>query len=258
MKLYGVNEAPKYLTTNPYIKNGFRQCKSLSDSMLSIMHFHKDSIDTYTSILSFCTGIILFLVGVYLFDTLKDYKTRIIFSLFFLHILIHSPPSILTHWIGCSGYSEQLHSVLLKLDCQCIFIASLVLTVVFSLCIFSNNVAVIYSISCAVICIYLCFNINKIFYNHYYRLYSTMGMVFFYMFPLFYYCVTKYSSFASDIFVSIFLCLLLAGIIYNFHFPECYFPKIFNYFGSHSIMHILINIAQILEFIFLLYITKLL
>lgn len=258
MKLYGVDETPKYLTTNPYIKNGFRQCKSLSESISSIMHFHKDSVDTYTSIFSFCTGIILFLVGVHVFDTLKDYKTRIIFCLFFLHILIHSPPSILTHWIGCSGYSERLHSSLLSLDCQCIFIASVILTVVFSLCIFSNKVALIYSISCAVICIYLCFNIHKIFYNHYYRLYSTMGMVFFYMFPLFYYCVTKYNPFASDIVISIFLSLLLAGIIYNFHFPECYFPNIFNYFGSHSIMHILINIAQILEFIFLLYITKLL
>ena len=258
MKLYGINEAPKYLTTNPYIKHGFRQCKSLSDSISSIMYFHKDTIDTYTSILSFCTGIILFLLGVHLFGTLKNYKTRIIFCLFFLHILIHSPPSILTHWIGCSGYSEKLHSILLKLDCQCIFIASLILTIVFSICVFSNQVALIYSLSCAVVCIYLCLNIRKIFSNHYYRLYATIGMVLFYMLPLLHYCFSKYTSFISDIFVGIFLSLLLAGIIYNFHFPECYFPKIFNNFGSHSIMHILINIAQILEFILLLHITKLL
>jgi len=258
MKLYGMEDTPKYLTTNPYIKTGFRKCTSLPDSVLSIFYFHKDSMDTYTSILSFSTGIILFFLGIYMFGTLEHMKTRIIFGLFFLHILIHSPPSILTHWIGCSGYSERLHMILLKLDCQCIFIASLILSVIFSLCIFSNNVAFIYSLSCAVICIYLCLNIHKIFYNHYLRLYSTMGMVFFYLFPLFYYCVTNYNSFASDIVISIFLFLFLAGIIYNFHFPECYFPKIFNYFGSHSIMHILINIAQILEFIFLLYITKLL
>ena len=38
MKLYGIDEAPKYLTTNPYIKHGFRQCKSLSDSISSIMY----------------------------------------------------------------------------------------------------------------------------------------------------------------------------------------------------------------------------
>lgn len=258
MKLYGMEDTPKYLTTNPYIKHGFCQCSSLSDSVSSIMYFHKEFMNTFTSILSFCTGIILFLLGIYMFDTFKDLKTRIIFSLFLLHILIHSPPSILTHWIGCSGYSERLHSIFLKLDCQCIFIASLILTIVFSFCVFSNHIAFLYSLLSMMVCIYLCFNINKIFYNHYYRLYSTMGMVFFYMFPLFYYCVTNYSSFASDIFISIFLCLLLAGIIYNFHFPECYFPKTFNHFGSHSIMYILINIAQILEFIFLLYFTHLL
>ena len=79
MKLYGIDEAPKYLTTNPYIKHGFRQCKSLSDSISSIMYFHKDTIDTYTSILSFCTGIILFLlVSIYL-ALLKITKLELFF-----------------------------------------------------------------------------------------------------------------------------------------------------------------------------------
>lgn len=258
MKLYSHNEIPDYLTTNPYIKYGFRKCSSLRESFKSIFYYNKDSFDIFTSFFSFFTGLYLFYLGIFYYKTFETKKTKIIFLLFFLHILVHSPPSILTHWIGCSGYSQKLHSIFLKTDCQCIFISSVLLTFIFSYCVFQDNVAIIYSLCSLCVCIFLCFHIQTIFSNHHLRLLSTFLMVLFYLFPLFYQCITYHNSLELKLFIGIVISLLLGGFVYKFHFPECYFPKIFNHCNSHAFMHLCINIAQIFEFIFLLSLTKLL
>lgn len=252
MKLYNDVDTPSYLTTNPYVKRGFRKCTNLRESFRSLFSFHKDTTDIYTSILSL---IVAFLLLPFLHDV-KDIKTRIIFFLFFSHIIVHSPPSILTHWIGCSGYSQDLHTFFLKLDCSCIFLPSVLLTFTFSLAIFLETTALIYSTFSFLVFILLSQQMNTIFSNHHFRLYGTVIMVLFYLFPLFYSVFVDYDKTRALCLVGIVFSLLLGAVVYQYRIPECFFPKLFNYCGSHSFMHICINIALIFEFIFLLSITK--
>lgn len=60
----------------------------------------------------------------------------VIFTLFWLHVIIHGPASASCHLIGNAGISKYWYDLTLQADYQCIFIASTLLSITLSYWVF--------------------------------------------------------------------------------------------------------------------------
>lgn len=232
MELHNIDAVPPYLRINPYVTTGYRFVSSHADACRSLFHNHNCSADTWTSVFTFVHAWVL-----YLCFSPRD-------SVFFLHLLngiLHAPPSVAYHLLGCSGIGESWFFFYQSLDYLFIFISSVPLLVALG----SVTPGYPLTIGLFLLLCLCCAVAVRLVRGHRYtpvdRLKDMLCLVCSHSGPVLF----AHSTLAVPILCS----YAIGGAFYTFRIPERY--KRGTWFTSHAWMHVFINVAYHCQFHYL-------
>jgi len=230
------------MVASPHITHGYRQCESVKSAVHSMLFgFNNESVNALTMII----GLI---VATFLYFGYAP-KNNNLFLLLYISVLLHVPISVSYHTLN-NNTDFTLVQTALKLDITATLTSSLILVYVLSATVFEHNYLFYTALAIYTYMIYvLYFSGLKL------RQVSKTWLVFFlgmivacYMFPMLY---------VGSIYGYIVLfVLLIAGFVYMFEIPERLvstpYKDVLSYIGnSHNIMHIMLVIIHVAEFMFL-------
>lgn len=267
-------DAPSYLVGNPYIHGGYRACRTLRESCQGLFYYHNSWLDTWTSCFSWIHAHVLLAVAVWRYGAFdQDWLSAFVFGLFYVHVAwVHAPASIVCHLVGNAGISQHVYELCLEIDYLGIFSASVILSFTQAVFVYPAwatcvNVAMALSLTA-----YLIAHLRQVVVCHIGRLRMLLEIGSLYQFPLWYQayldCASSSPSLpptlASSLHPSLpisLLCavgttgsLVMGGLTYALHFPECFAPGKFDvWWNSHAVMHVWINVAMFSEFAFLVH-----
>jgi len=249
-----VDDVPEYMRTwNPYITKGYRLCARKRDCFASLFYWHNCWLDAVTAMTNLLHA---FILVVYALNSLPlDDDSRFVFWAFFITAVLHSPPSAAYHLIGCSGKSYRDYVLYQRADFLMIFVSSVPLA--FSLgyftfyelpwCLAVSVAGVIASAT------YVGYHLTEDF-SPSRRIQLISALVFFYLLPVFYqigFDLIRADAVSSSTYwgTGAILSLGFGAYCYGAKFPECVRPDF--PLGSHSVMHLTVNIAYFCEFGFI-------
>jgi fatty acid desaturase/predicted membrane channel-forming protein YqfA (hemolysin III family) len=125
-----VDAAPAYMRTwNPFVKHGYRLCRSYSDCFRSLFYWHNCWLDAVTSALDVAnsTACVAYALSHIDFSGDDALTWQLIKALaaFYIVSWLHAPFSVAYHLIGCSGLSYDEYLLWQRLDFLSIFASSL-------------------------------------------------------------------------------------------------------------------------------------
>lgn len=232
MVLHSVEDVPSYLAVNPYIRTGYRRLNSHMSAIRSLWYYHNSFIDTWTSIFTFVHAFFL-----YFFMSPRT----LVFFLHFLNGVLHAPPSVAYHLVGCAGIGEFWFYFYQSVDYFFIFVSSMPLLLALGFATPGLSL-----VPLLILFAYVFYNVcRRLLSHHKYvvrdRLKDMLMLVFINTAPVAY----SGSLWTLPILAS----YTVAGVMYGLRLPERYIHN--TWFSSHSYMHVLINVAYHAQFFYL-------
>jgi hypothetical protein len=182
-------------------------------------------------------------------------EDAVVFTAFMGVALLHSPASAAYHLIGCAGKSYADFLLTQRADFLMIHWSSVPLAFCLGYYVFYDDPAfLLLSVGGTLLCaVYASATIRREF-TPTMRLRQVSALVFFYMLPVFYQTTVDVvageplhpSVLAA---ASVVLALAWGAFTYGSQWPECRWPDVA--FGSHSWMHVGVNVAYASEFVFI-------
>jgi len=223
---------------------------------MSLLYWHNCWLDTFTAFLNMVHAGILFCYLAYTNGQFLTSEDKMVFFWFFATAVIHSPPSMAYHLIGCSGRSYEDYIFYQKLDFVFIFVSSIPLA--FSLCYFTfaTNTWLLVSVCGVVLCtIFTYFTVRGGGMEPMQRLRLISALVLCYVLPVLYQvgidmAAGHWHSASMWWGLGIMASLTMGAYAYGTKFPERVWPDF--PISSHSLMHLGVNLAYLSEFFFIL------
>lgn len=248
-------DAPEYVATNVYISSDYRMCESYWECFASLFYMHNCFWDSWTAIFAIVHVIALH-VAVRLCTGVFEgpAEDAVVFTAFMLVGLLHSPASAAYHIVGCAGKSRADFVLTQRADFLMIHWSSVPLSFALGYYVFYDDPGfLLLSVGGTLLCaVYASATIAREF-TPSVRLRQVASLVFFYLLPVFY--QTTVDLVAGEPFhpsvlaaCGVILALAWGAFTYGTQWPECRWPDLA--FGSHSWMHVGVNVAYASEFIF--------
>ena len=245
MLLLKSQDVPDWLRV-PYIQSGyiypnltFKQCFKL------MFMWHNQTINAWTMILASTVSFFLY----------SYYGHNVIFLLFMLSCIIHTPFAVANHILR--HMNRETYALCKKMDVTLILTSSCMLTFTLSFYVFHIYITYLLTFLSISMMIYTCLYTDSKIYglgtnvNKWKHTTILLTNILLYLSPVFYYCNDSWEA------KGVLLSALATMISYLSGFPERYYPERFDILGaSHQFFHIFVLSAHVFEFMFLYKVSK--
>lgn len=240
---------------SPYITQEYRLCSSYTATFLSLFYWHNCWLDTVTALFNMVHATALYVWLRYYSDMTLTGEDHFVFAMFYLTCLVHSPPSMSYHLIGCAGKSLWDFLFFQRFDFLFIFVSSIPLSI--ALCyypLYNQPELMCVSVFGVIGCAAYCLSVIATPFDSSRRVKMIAALVFFYTLPVWYVVLTHpaqgfWTSPGLWWGVGIVVSLGIGAYVYATKWPECKWNDAV--WSSHSLMHLCVNAAYFCEFGFI-------
>ncbi len=233
----------------------YRLCSTYWSAFLSLFYLHNCWLDTVTALFNMIHASILYVWLRFAGTMDLSGEDHFVFGMFYLTCIMHSPPSILYHLVGCAGKSLWDFLFFQRFDFLFIFVSSIPLSISLGYyALYYQPVLMAVSVFGVIACAGYCLWVISTPFDAARRVIMIGCLVFFYTIPVFYVIISHlvqghFESPGVWWGVAIIVSLSIGAYLYAIKYPECSYPDCF--WTSHSLMHLTVNAAYFCEFGFI-------